>query len=485
MAKFEAIRIHPSPGEVVELISEAAAAANRRCRTRLLEDNPPKWRKAARQYSKTPEGWEFWRAGRGGVPATQVMLSWWTDSIGRKHAVVRGRRITSDRSFLERSKLETRPALWHCYPDHLYQRMTKTGSQWIAVCACGATGSPASLGWMGPCCGPCHDQKEERGETAPDRSVLENTSNPICLVALSGNRQHIAAMDIEGRFHTWEMVRRGHHAFRSEVTNPNSNILGFTGNSQYLISDSFIRSFRHIGLNTSHEPPTEIPLAAIGESPVTILPWANGTFCRVFQDELEWVNAETQETIRRVNVPLGRFWQAFPSHDFTRLAIRSGNRVTVIDPEDGQILVRPEISDRQGFLYRREIPMRLAFSADFRHIAVSLHNRLNLIDGVSGRLIMHFMPPGKPFQQERSITIINGLGFNSTGDSLLVGTCDGLILKYRTNDWELQSAFSWHLGLGRAFALSPDGAFAVSGDDNGIVKLWPVDRLFASLGGES
>ena len=129
MVKSEAIRIDPTPGEVVDLISEAVLAANRRCRTRLIEDDSVKWRKATRQFQKSADGWEMWRAGLGGVPATQVMLSWWTDLVGRKHAVVRGRRAESygDKSFLERSTLEKRPALWHCYPDRMYLRTMKAG----------------------------------------------------------------------------------------------------------------------------------------------------------------------------------------------------------------------------------------------------------------------------------------------------------------------------------------------------------------------
>jgi hypothetical protein len=485
MAKFEAIRFNPSQGEVVEMLSEAVVAANRRCRTRLLEDNPPKWRKAVRQYSKTPEGWEFWRAGRGGVPATQVMLSWWTDHIGRKHAVVRGRRITDDRSFLERSTLETRPALWHCYPDHLYLRTTKAGSNWLAVCSCGATGSPASLGWMGQSCGPCHDLHEERGELTTARTTFEGAANAIFNVAISADKQRAAAMDLDGRFHLWSVGDQSTYSLRSEVTNPHSNILGFSGDSQTLISDSLIRGFQHIGLNVSQQSPALLPLAAVGQAPVTILPWANSTFCRMFQDVLEWVDVATQETNRQVKVPLGRFWQAFPSHDFTRLAIRSGNRITIIDPDDGQILVRPEIWDRDGFLYRREMPMRLAFSQDYRLIAVGMHNRLHLLDGMTGRSIKHFMPPDNPFQTGRGATLITGVGFDHTGETVLVGTFDGSILAYRTSDLVLRAAFRWQLGFGRAFALSADGTTAVTGDDNGIVKLWPIDRLLASLGSDS
>jgi WD40 repeat protein len=126
--------------------------------------------------------------------------------------------------------------------------------------------------------------------------------------------------------------------------------------------------------------------------------------------------------------------------------------------------------------------MRLAYSPDYRLIAIGIHNRLHLIDGVSGRSIKHFMPPDNPYQTGRGATLITGVGFNPSGDTVLVGTFDGSILAYRTSDWTLRAAFCWQLGFGRAFAISADGSTAITGDDNGIVKLWPIDRLLASLG---
>src|SRR5579883_3015849 len=93
MRKFEARLIDPSPGEVAETVSEAAAATNKRCRARLLADDPAKWRKVARQCGGSPEGFAAVRGGRGGVPATQVVTGAWSDPLGRQHAVVVGRRV--------------------------------------------------------------------------------------------------------------------------------------------------------------------------------------------------------------------------------------------------------------------------------------------------------------------------------------------------------------------------------------------------------
>src|SRR5436309_2924245 len=96
MLKHEAKLINPTADEIVAALTEAVAAANKRCRARLLGDDPAKWRKFARDAAKAPEGYAMFRGGRGGVPATQVLAAWWTDAIGRKHVVLRGRRVEHD-----------------------------------------------------------------------------------------------------------------------------------------------------------------------------------------------------------------------------------------------------------------------------------------------------------------------------------------------------------------------------------------------------
>ena len=156
MQQYHAIRIDPTPGEVVEMLSAATDAANGFHEERLLEDDDAKWRKFAQSLQKSEAGSKDFVAGRGRLPTTQVVGSWWTDHIGRKHVVVRGRRLIDESAYdlIRRTHTDERPPLWHCYPDHLFLKRDATSSVWLAACGCGTVGTPESLGWMGETCGP-------------------------------------------------------------------------------------------------------------------------------------------------------------------------------------------------------------------------------------------------------------------------------------------------------------------------------------------
>ncbi|MCS6864047.1 MAG: hypothetical protein RMJ56_09690 [Gemmataceae bacterium] len=104
---------------IATTLSACVADTNKDCLVRQLKDNPVKWRKLARRATKIAEGWEMFRAGRGGVPATQILIAWWTDPLGRKHVVIRGWRIedTLAREMLDRKAFEPLPSLLHAYPE--------------------------------------------------------------------------------------------------------------------------------------------------------------------------------------------------------------------------------------------------------------------------------------------------------------------------------------------------------------------------------
>ncbi|MFO0936509.1 MAG: hypothetical protein U0798_08370 [Gemmataceae bacterium] len=488
MLKYEAIRFDPTPGEVVDLLTESVEATNRRCRTRLLEDNPVKWRKVARRYQKTPDGWDMWRAGRGGVPASQVAFSWWTDLEGRKHAVIRGRRCESygDRSYLDRKTLEGYPPLWHCYPDRMYFRYMHTGGDWIAVCDCGATGPPGTIGWMGKQCGPCHDRMIERGETFNDaslRTVFTGARSEICQVAISPDGNGIAGSDLVA-VHVWSRDSSSHRSVRIDQNFITNCPLAFSADSKSLIPSHMIRNDELIGLELEGDAIQEKSFTNHHYTPRAILPWVDGTICRVWRDGLDWIDPETRLVQRRTLFPIGEAIQVFPSHDCSRLFIRVGNHCTIIDPTDGQILVRPEISDRDGFLYRNEYPVFFSHSADYRRIAIGLHHRINLIDGITGRLLNSRLNPLNPFVPRSGTMSVTGVAFDPSGEFLYVCGFDGSIVVYRVADLVPLAVFRWHISYVRTFAANPERTILATGGSEGVVKLWPIDRLLTTIIGE-
>ena len=212
MQQYHAIRIDPTPGEVVEMLSAATAAANGFHEERLLEDDDAKWRKFVRALENSVAGSKDFVAGRGRLPTTQVVGSWWTDHIGRKHVVVRGRRLVEESAYdlIRRTHTDERPPLWHCYPDHLFLKRNATSSVWLAACGCETVGTPESLGWMGETCGPCYDQREELGPDALRQhrpGMLPAQHGTIHALAFDREGKRVAAVEESGYVSVWSLDR--------------------------------------------------------------------------------------------------------------------------------------------------------------------------------------------------------------------------------------------------------------------------------------
>src|SRR5262245_53663019 len=123
MLKHEAKLIDPDAEQIVEALTETAAAANKRYRGGVVVDNPAKWRKTARAAVRTREGYATFSGPRI-VPASQVLAAWWTDAIDRKHVVIRGHRVEHHEAIrvLETDSLNDQPPLRHAYPEYVCQR---------------------------------------------------------------------------------------------------------------------------------------------------------------------------------------------------------------------------------------------------------------------------------------------------------------------------------------------------------------------------
>jgi WD40 repeat protein len=128
--------------------------------------------------------------------ALYVAVAWWTDHQGRRHVRINGGDLTwGGHPHYSRLDDDPRPPSWHVYPERIFHVHRAGGIPvWLASCACGATGLPVELGWMGPCCGPCHDRREE-GEALPfaDRpSVLYPPFGSVYAVAFSPDGETLA-----------------------------------------------------------------------------------------------------------------------------------------------------------------------------------------------------------------------------------------------------------------------------------------------------
>ena len=133
--------------------------------------------------------------GFGGT-TRYLCVAWWPDHQQRQHVRVLGGHILSGLD-LHYSRLDegTRPPLWHLYPERIF-RVDLAGRQptWLASCACGVTGPPRQMAWMGPCCGPCHDRREEGAPLpfAERPTILYPPCGPVYALAFSPDGETLA-----------------------------------------------------------------------------------------------------------------------------------------------------------------------------------------------------------------------------------------------------------------------------------------------------
>jgi hypothetical protein len=178
---FDRLLVGQPPEALVEALAEATRAADP-SGLRTERDI----RVDLRQVERIPEGQWQWEEPH--APGTSyVKLAWWTDHQGGRHyRVCGGNAARGGHRHYSRAEEDPRPSLWHVYPERIFRRTQAGREEWLASCACGATGTPQALAWMGPGCGPCHDRREEGSpvsEAGP--ATLDFAPRRACTVAFA------------------------------------------------------------------------------------------------------------------------------------------------------------------------------------------------------------------------------------------------------------------------------------------------------------
>jgi hypothetical protein len=153
---FDRLLVAPAPGQFLAALLDATAAANDSLS--ILPYGRDCWERVAAKIAGLPEGRRHWSGG----DTAHVALVWWTDHIGRRH--VRSTASNSchlEHRFTSTGRDDSRPPLWHLYPDGLFYREKDGAGAWWAVCGCGAAGPPERIAWIGQRCRACHDRLHE------------------------------------------------------------------------------------------------------------------------------------------------------------------------------------------------------------------------------------------------------------------------------------------------------------------------------------
>ena len=476
MLKHETKLIDPDAEQIVATLSLATADANKRCRARLLADDDAKWQKFARDASATPEGYAMFRGGKGGAPATQLLAAWWTDSIGRKHVVVRGRRVEHDdaKRLLHKEELEKRPALWHAYPEYVCGRTLGRDSQIVCACGCGAVGTPESLGWMGETCGPCFDRKEAIGAGALLANlpgVLYGDRGPLGAIACSPDGNRVAAVEGDNSVTYWDIATRT----RTTTKFSSSRVMdvAITPDGGYLLVvgtnlTGFEGLFAAFDLGT--DPPTRVDPAnepqPIGWC-VAALPGAGALIQRPDLGSTNTLGAVVSvpsgEPVKTFALPPGFHGRFAVSPDGERVVV-PGNPATVFALDAGA--TRCQV---HGYI------QHTVFTADGQRVVAAAAGDLRLYDAGTGRPTGPFGLAGRHVTSANEL--VTALAVDPGGKWVFAGGSRGAVIVADARTLDRVALFEWHLGTVRGLAVSADGSRLFSSAGDGCVKVWPVRDL--------
>jgi hypothetical protein len=470
----------PSAKEIHATIVAAFHEVSKQGITARISHTQVSLKRAAASAATQPEGLECWssRTQIASGIAGQVLVAWWTTVGGRRHVRVIGRTVNLETSYLlTATKLATRPAVWHVFPDRVYRRRAGKANDLIAVCGCGAVGTEKALGWAGPCCGPCSDFREEHGALPWKRPALLPTPQPCVAVAASADGRWVAGAGTEvrpdsGKVWVWDLDRadqppqvhvspRGPDALLPRVA------LSHDGRflATRLESPDFV-SFLDQGPGGKRQLLQVAPLAF---HPVEHSVYGVTSSGALVTSTFPPVNWRTVPEVRAE--PAGPL--AF-SRDGSRVAVGGDETIRVYELNG---------TGRAWFpfprSYHRGIPRsRSQFAAP--HVAFSPDGGQVAVGYDYAVAVHHAVTSEQRFLDGTLEGEVSGVAFDPGGKWLYVGRRDGTLVAYRTDTFapERSVVFRWSLGPIRAMTVCGDAL--LSACDEGV-QIWPMPKLLEGL----
>ena len=474
---FERLLTDPEEKDFSAALDEAAQAANAGARARKLPVDRRTWAAALLEDAARPEGFRIWRSPDREFPLRVVALAWWTDRLGGRHYRVFGYRIGRYEPvpliFL------TDPAsllpLRLVHPDRVFPvvRAGKSRAEAFVVCSCGVAGTPEAIFWMGDCCGPCSDRRQEGGREAPINHA-DSVDQPGHLVRAGfGPDGRTLLMREYHRAHAWDLAT----GRRRSVDVPPDGSSGYATDwdRRRLIArlpeGLFVWDFQ-TGEQETHLDAELRALdnLAVGGPPGQMLLAGSRWYAHDGNEAGLFVWSAEDLGSRRLLYHQGEGGCPLTfSRDGRLLAVGRVGAIDLLDAETGALRSRLPVAGER-------LPVRLAVSADGGRLAASFITP----DSEAELLLWHLATPGSP----RPISageVSGGVGFSPDGRFLLVGREGGRIGVLEADGGRELLALAWHLGIVVHLDFSPDGETLVTTGLDRFVKLWPWRHLIGAL----
>jgi hypothetical protein len=482
MLRFDRVLTAPSRAELDRTLSEAAQAANKGCRVRTLAWTATNTEALLRDSAAAPEGFRQWngegeskKRGFANETRSALAVAWWTDPLKRTHY-----RVGADRVYCASSDVEhlfcpycdeERPPLWVTHPENVYFRGEGERLTPFAVCRCGASGSPESLGWMGTECAACHDRAEEVGAVPvppgnPARILLVGHTGWVGPVLFTPDGRSVLSGDRCGfRVLAWDLatgtpreVIAGSAQLWALALSPDGQTLATGYGSGEVLLTSLKDGTRQQAFTTGSGTDRVYALAFSPDGALL----AVAPYGRVELWDLPTAS-------RRAIIAEG----LRGCHSAGYLAFSPDGRTLAIGHAGQGGVLLYDLASGQG--RNLEVPGveyyagTVAFTPDGHTLGVmtgTAPTGVRLVDLPSGRVV------GTP-----AFDRANDLAFSPDGRVLAVAGHDDSLRLFSVPEGRPLGVYVWHLGNLNAVAFSPGGRWLVTSSDDGFVKLWPMPAL--------
>jgi hypothetical protein len=405
--------------------------------------------------------------------APQVLVAWWTSTFGRRHVRVTGRLVHHTQPYLmSQQVLNTRPPVWHIFPESIYRRRVGGLNELVAVCGCGACGSERALGWAGPCCGPCFDYAEEHGAPPASRPALFPTPSPCLSVAASADGRFVAGATAD-RILVWD-ADAGTRPVWESITSARYErppCLALSPTGSHLAAVAFDALQVHdLTAKASHDHRSPVPAV----EQVAFHPGGRRVgYTTAGRLMLSGVS-ELREPVEAVASLTASNPVAF-SPDGSRVAVRVEEWGEIHSVDAGGPPVRFPLPESMAFQHTRppapQQPAYFAFSGDGSQIAVGVGTAVAVYHAATGE--RRLWQGSHPAQ-------VSGVAFDPAGRFVFLATADGSLLAYRADSFDPGQTVTLRWGLGPIRGIAAAGDTIYTAVDDGV-KAWPVRRLLEDL----